>query len=161
MRYVKIFALVILLWGGCRGKSLLPPCWLGESTNEFEGKTMIAMVWLRPKGDKMEQWEVYKRFDECDFQVLLDCLKEPEVSWPLRRDLTEECLYLSFLDGTRYLVTFRLEICNGYVLLPHGASKRLYALLMEKGTCSSTKLQEELLMRIQSDPEKFYPQKNP
>ncbi len=141
MRYVKIFAIVILFCGGCKEKSQLPSCWLGKSTKEFDGKTMVSMVWIRPtpggnplSKDINSAYQVYKRFDGADYKILLNCMSHPERSMSAQ-NIYEEFLYLSFLDGTRYIVDFGIRDENQSILIRNGSSKILYKLLVEKEPC--------------------------
>jgi len=117
--------------------------WDGKSVEQFEGKTMESMLWLRPKfnsqkGDFPTQHQIYKRFDDSDYQILLECLKNPDKPRPSfvkgSSDLTST-LYLSFLDGSRYIIFFRLQYETA--ILQNGYSRRLYELLNEKQPSSA------------------------
>jgi hypothetical protein len=140
MRYITISALVVLFLGGCEDKSQLPSCWVGESIKDFEGKTMVAMVWIRPTpgGSPFAKninsaYQVYKRFDGADYKILLSCMKSPELH--STRTTGGEFLYISFLDGSQWIVDFDLWNEKQYVLLRNGQSKILYKLLTEKTPC--------------------------
>jgi len=137
--------LSILLMTGCsRNLCNKIPSWDGQSIKDFEGKTMTSMLWLWPPPHQdgaeycLEQSNVFKRFDETDFKVLLSCLDNPEVKQPVKQGWLGRYLYLSFLDGSHYLINFRdsypFPEKNGKytVILPNGRSQRLYKLLMEK-----------------------------
>jgi hypothetical protein len=114
--------------------------WDGKSVEQFEGKAMESMLWLRPKfnsqkGDFPTQHQIYKRFDDSDYMILLECLVNPEkpsvvtgVSW-------SEFLYISFLDGTNYVIGFSIR--SKTIILPNGYSERLYSLLTEKEASSA------------------------
>jgi hypothetical protein len=118
--------------------------WDGQSTKDFEGKSMEAMLWLRPILNREfeeyfpSNYQVYKRFDDSDYQILLDCLKNPDKPRPSfvkgSSDLTST-LYLSFLDGSRYIIFFRLQYETA--ILQNGYSRRLYKLLNEKQDSSA------------------------
>jgi hypothetical protein len=158
MKNVVMLSLIVLVFlGGCGSKCKSIPYWDGKSTKDFEGKTMTSMVWLYPHQDNIERWEVYKRFDGADFKVLLSCMKNPGKKWPLREDVTDECLYLSFLDGTRYIVGFRCDTCNSYILLRNGASKILYKLLIEKEPCPAFDSKKDPMIGHPVDPNRIGP----
>lgn len=118
--------------------------WDGQSIKDFEGKSMEAMLWLRPILNREfeeyfpSNYQVYKRFDDSDYQILLDCLKNPDKPRPSfvkgSSDLTST-LYLSFLDGSRYIIFFRLQYETA--ILQNGYSRRLYKLLNEKQDSSA------------------------
>ncbi|MGH2272445.1 hypothetical protein ACQ9LF_11645, partial [Anaerohalosphaeraceae bacterium U12dextr] len=74
-----------LLLCGCHGQTMnhYPICWDGQSVDQFEGKTLEAMLWIRPILNREYEenfpgnYQVYKRFDDSDYQILLECLKNP------------------------------------------------------------------------------------
>jgi len=130
----------MLVSTGCNTKqSSNIPYWDGQSIEEFQGKTMTSMVWLKSgKGSKdrsVENMEVFKRFDGADFEVLLSCLENPEIKRPAEEGRLGEYLYLSFIDGTRYIIDFRFWHDKQYVILPNGQSKILYKLFGERESC--------------------------
>ncbi|HOM75230.1 MAG TPA: hypothetical protein P5175_03675 [Anaerohalosphaeraceae bacterium] len=154
---MKCAMLVILsvtsLFAGCRSNKCNEiPFWDGKSIKDFEGKTMTSMLWLLPPpyqdgvGYCLEKSRVFKRFDEADFKVLLSCLENPEIRKPVQEERLGRYLYLSFLDGTRYIIDFKdsypfPEKSGEYtIILPNGRSKILYNLLMEKEPCPTFEL---------------------
>jgi len=149
---VSILVLIVIAFSGCnRGKSDEIPFWDGQSIKNFEGKTMTSMLWLWPpayeegRGIRLDKSRVFKRFDEADFRVLLSCLENPEIRTPVREERLGRYLYVSFLDGTRYIIDFRdsypfPEKGDYTVILPNGRSKTLYNLLMEKEPCPEFEL---------------------
>ena len=163
MRNALMLVLVTLLFSsGCKDRSQLPPCWVGESTKDFEGKTMVAMVWIRPTPGGCpfakninSAYQVYKRFDGVDYKTLLNCMKSPEKPRPVQ-NVYEEFLYLSFLDGTRYIVDIDLRHESQYALLRNGGSKILYKLLMEKEPCPAYDPQMDTPLAGPKDPNEFW-----
>jgi hypothetical protein len=131
-RIVLIVAISLLI--GCNDKDGgNPPIpWNGKDIREFHGKTMVSMLWLRPT--KMEninfKYVIYKRFDNNDFQMLLQFLDSPERPSIVQGEAWNEKLYLSFLDGSHYLINFNIR--DKTIILPNGYSKNLYTLLMGK-----------------------------
>ncbi len=125
----------------CQTMNHYPICWDGQSVDQFEGKTLEAMLWLRPILNREYEenfpgnYQVYKRFDDSDYQILLECLKNPEVSSTVKDTSWGDYLYLSFLDGTHYVIGFSIR--SKAVILPNGYSERLYSLLTEKQVCST------------------------
>lgn len=152
MRYMIIAILVVLFQCGCKDKSQLPFCWKGESRKDFQGKTMVSMVWIRPTpgGNPLSKdinaaYQVYKQFDGDDFKILLHCMKSPEL--PATRSTGSEFLYISFLDGSRWIVDFDLWKEKQYVLLRNGQSKVLYKLLIEKAPCPTYDPQKDVFVK--------------
>ncbi|MEJ5260845.1 MAG: hypothetical protein WHS88_11725 [Anaerohalosphaeraceae bacterium] len=152
----KTAILLFLLANGCFQTSSLYwdkaktiKCWDGKSVQEFEGKPMAAMLWLRPKatqetGNFPANHQIYKRFDDTDFQIFLDCLKNPDAPRPFyTKGFTglTSILYLSFLDGSRYIIFFTLE--RDTVVLPNGFSRRLFILFTQKETASTYDIQKD------------------
>lgn len=143
MRYVSLLiSIIILMLTGCSSNQCNKiPYWDGKSIKDFEGKTMASMLWLWPPpyqedvGYCLERSRVFKRFDDVDFKILLSCLKNPEIKRPVQEERLGRYLYLSFLDGTRYIIDFRFFHQKQYVILPNGQSKILYKLLGEKEPC--------------------------
>jgi len=153
MRYILLVVLMIVsILSGCRSKTCNDiPYWDGKSIKEFEGKTMTSMLWILPTpyhGNvecPFEKSQVFKRFDGEDFKILLSCLKNPEIKQPAQEERLGRYLYLSFLDGTRYIIDFRdsypfSENGEYTIILPNGRSKILYKLLMEKEPCPEFEL---------------------
>lgn len=142
MKYIKVLAVITLFLCGCKEKSQLPPCWDGKSVKDFKGKTMVSMVWIRPisgaagpfSGNINSAFQVYKRFDGKDFKILLTFMESPEL--PTTRSTGGEYLYISFLDGSRWIVDFDIWKEKQYALLRNGQSKALYKLLTEKDITS-------------------------
>lgn len=139
--------LFISLICGCSSRRCTDiPYWDGKSIKEFEGKTMASMLWLwlPPYQDGvgycLERSRVFKRFDEADFNVLLHCLENPEIRRPIEEERLGRYLYVSFLDGTRYIIDFRFSHQEQFVILLNGQSKILYNLLGEKEPCSTFEL---------------------
>ena len=102
---------------------------------------MASMLWLWPPpyqegvGYCLKRSRVFKRFDEADFKVLLGCLENPDIKQLLSEQRLGRYLYLSFLDGTQYIVDFRFSRQKEVVILLNGQSKTLYDLLGEKEPC--------------------------
>lgn len=132
--------------------------WDGVSVSEFEGKTMAAMLWLRPKickegGNFPANYQIYKRFDDDDYKIFWDCLRTPDKPRPPfakgTTGLTSE-LYLSFLDGSCYIVYFSLE--HETAIFPNGYSKKIYNLFMEKPVSSAYDPQKDPTLEIRKSP---------
>jgi hypothetical protein len=134
---------ILLILGGCKNKNSaywdsesLIKYWDSESIKETHGKTMAAMLWLRQttkEGNINFQYQVYKRFDGNDYKLLLQYLKNPERPSLVHGEAWTEWLYISFLDGTRYVIGFNIR--DKTIILPNGYSKKLYSLLTEKEPC--------------------------
>jgi hypothetical protein len=168
-KVAEMVFLLFLISGGCLEKNVKKESvywdkkktikyWNGESVNEFEGKTMAAMLWLRPKisqepGDFPAKHQIYKRFDDDDYKIFWDCLKNPDKSRPSYvkgiSGLTST-LYLSFLDGSRYIVFFSLE--HETSILPNGFSKKIYTLFIEKEESSAYDPQKDPTLEIRKSP---------
>ncbi len=127
---------VFFVFSGCKKyEESRPLCWDGKSINEFRDKTLTAMLWLRPSMNQQKfpaNQQIYKQFDSNDYKLLLQCIEKPE--HPSSRIKSpagfNEILYLSFLDGTRYIIFFDIE--KDVVSLQNGYSNKLYSLLSEK-----------------------------
>jgi hypothetical protein len=78
-------------------------------------------------------------FVDEDFEVLLNCLEYPEMRQPVQEERLGRYLYLSFLDGTQYVIDFRFNHEKRCVILINGQSQILYELIGEKEVCSSFK----------------------
>lgn len=102
---------------------------------------MASMLWIRPiAGRELEgtfpaNYQVYKRFDDKDFGAFLECLKNPEKPRPsVAKDASDigltSMLYLSFLDGSSYIVFFSLE--DETAILQNGYSQKLFSLFTAK-----------------------------
>lgn len=140
MRNFKIILAASMLLAsmtGCKSKEVRIVWWDGQSitVKNFEGKSLAAMLWIRPIFNReLERLpgncQVYKRFDEKDYQALLEYLSNPEKPSVVRGVPWNQYLYLSFLDGSSYLIGF--QIGHETVILPNGYSKKLYTLLTEK-----------------------------
>jgi len=143
MKFLSLLSLIVVFFlTGCISKTCNEiPYWDGKSINDFEGKTMASMLWLWPPpyqdgaGYCLERSRVFKRFDEADYKILLSCLENPEIKRPVEEGRLGRYLYLSFLDGTRYIIDFRFFHQKQYVVLPNGQSRILYKLLGEKEAC--------------------------
>lgn len=146
MKYISLLSLLLLMvLVGCGPKQPSKiTFWDGKSVGEFQGKTMTSMVWLKTgKGSadhSIENMQVFKRFDGADFKMLLSCLENPELKHPPHEERLGQYLYLSFLDGTRYIIDFRdsfpFASDGDYtIILPNGQSRKLYNILMEKEPC--------------------------
>jgi hypothetical protein len=136
---ISIILSFILLFSGCGSKTCNEiPYWDGRSVKDFEGKTLESMLWLwlpayeDGVGYCIERSTVFKRFDEDDYEILLRCLENPEIRRPMQEERLGRYLYLSFLDGSRYIIDFRFTHENESVILLNGQSKILYKLLGEK-----------------------------
>lgn len=123
---------------------------------------MVAMVWIRPTPggsplakDINSAYQVYKRFDGADYKILLSCMESPEL--PTRRGTYgQQFLYISFLDGSRWIVDFDLWDEKGYVLLRNGQSKILYKLLTEKAPCPAYDLKIDIPLAGPKDPNELW-----
>ena len=139
MKKVIILILgMLIFFNGCKGndKKRYPILWNGESIKNFQGKTMSSMLWLRETriGYEIKDMQVYKRFDGNDFKLLLQCLEGPDKPPSAGVSSFNQILYLSFLDGTSYIIDFK--IWDKTVILSNGYSKKLYALLIQKEVAS-------------------------
>lgn len=155
MKYFSLIVLILtFILTGCNNSEQCNqiPYWNGQSIEDFEGKTMTSMLWLWPYpyqddlGFCIEKSRIFKRFDEEDFKVLLSCLGSPEIKQPVQEGRLGRYLYLSFLDGSRYIIDFKdsypfPEKDGEYtIILPNGRSRILYELLIEKEPCSTFEL---------------------
>jgi hypothetical protein len=96
IKKVVLFVLMLFTFTGCKtdkqnsaywDKKETIKYWDGKSLNVFEGKQMAAMLWLRSKGseergDFPAKYQIYKRFDDDDYAVFLDCLRKPDDCTP-------------------------------------------------------------------------------
>jgi hypothetical protein len=147
MKYTPTVVIVFVLFCvGCSHKECNTiPYWKGDSVEAFKNKTMSSMLWIWPPpyDDNMEcrfeKSQVFKRFDDEDFEVLLNCLEYPEMRQPVQEERLGRYLYLSFLDGTQYVIDFRFNHEKRCVILINGQSQILYELIGEKEVCSSFK----------------------
>lgn len=146
MKKVIELSLILLIFGGCVvkndeqesvywNKKKTIKYWNGQSINEFEGKQMAAMLWLRPKisenqGDFPAKHQIYKRFDDSDYMLFLEILKNPENPLPMDVGPANEILYLSFLDGSQYVICFTFS--QKYIQVRNGYSERLYDIFTQK-----------------------------
>lgn len=162
MRNVLIILLMVLNLSSCSkihdgeesvywDKKKTIKYWRGESVNEFEGKQMAAMLWLRPRispnqGDFPAKHQIYKRFDDNDYKLFLEILKNPEN--PLQADIgaANELLYLSFLDGSQYVVCFTFS--QESIQVENGYSERLYDLFTRKTVSSVYEPDKDLGLTI-------------
>jgi hypothetical protein len=148
MKYMQMVAIVfIMFFVGCSSNRECNniPYWKGDSVAVFKDKALSSMLWIWPPpyDDNLEccfeKSQVFKRFDDDDFQVLLRCLDNPEIRRPVQDERLGRYLYVSFLDGTRYLIDFRFNHEKRSVILINGQSQILYQLIGEKEVCSSFK----------------------
>lgn len=134
-QFALLFSLMILALGhGCKQKTdEQRPIWCDGQTvtaDVFASKTMAAMLWIRPSGNTENKfpadYQVYKRFDDGDYEIFLEYLRSPERQSVVEGVSWNEFLFLSFLDGTNYLIGF--SISSETVILPNGYSEELYKL---------------------------------
>jgi hypothetical protein len=140
-----VTAMLLSLFSGCSNECKEIPYWDGSSAQIFEERTMESMLWLwlppyeDDAGYCIEKSTVFKRYDDADFEILLSCLKNPEVKYALPEQRLGRYLYVSFLDGSRYIVDFKFSHENESVITLNGQSKILYRLLGDKEPVSTFK----------------------
>lgn len=136
-KIVLVTVMLLVLINGCKTKEVRPIWWDGQSVTvkDFEGKSMAAMLWIRPVFNRELEYlpancQVYKRFNEEDYRLLLEYLNNPEKPSLVRGVPWNQYLYLSFLDGSDYLIGFYID--HETVILPNGYTPKLYTLFTER-----------------------------
>lgn len=129
--------------------------WTGK-TFERLAVTMASMLWIEPVFTQNGQhpfpdyYQIYKRFDDADYAVFRDCLIHPDgVTFSdesIGRNLPN-ILYLSFLDGRCFIIRFALDYETA--ILPHGDSKKLYTLFMDKPVSSAYDVEKDPNRKIE------------
>jgi hypothetical protein len=148
---IFVTSILLVLIIGCKTKEVRPIWWDGQSitAENFQGKVLAAMLWIRPMMNRELEalpgnCQVYKRFEENDYKLFREYIHNPEKPSFIRGVPWNQYLYLSFLDGSSYLIGFQID--HETVILPNGYSEKLYTLLTEEEICPTYDVQNDSII---------------